>query len=82
MRQATGRIQAASAAAVDTLMELMDLKDRPDIRARVALGVLTAAFKVEEVENLASRIEALERQQELNSGTAGPGQVWPHGRES
>jgi len=36
MRLATGRIQAASAAALDTLMELMDLKDRPDIRARRA----------------------------------------------
>lgn len=76
MRQATARIQAASAAAVDTLAELMELKERPDIRARAALGVLAAAFKAEELENLASRVEALEQSQG-SSGVAGIGRGWP-----
>jgi hypothetical protein len=79
MRQATARIQAASAAAVDTLTELMDLKERPDIRARAALGVLGAAFKAEELENLAGRIDALERH-ETRVGMAGPGRSWPYQR--
>jgi hypothetical protein len=61
MRQATARLQAAAGEAVDTLRELMGLKDRPDVRARAALGILTIASKAEELENLAARIEALER---------------------
>lgn len=71
MRQATARLQAAAGEAVDTLRELMGLRDRPDIRARAALGILTTSLKAEELENLAARIEALERP------PGNPGRQWP-----
>ena len=61
MRQATARLQATAGDAVDTLRELLTLKDRPDLRARVALGILAAASKAEELDNLAARLEAVER---------------------
>jgi hypothetical protein len=60
MRQATARLQATASEAVDTLRELLSLKERPDVRARAALGILANATKAEELENLAARIEALE----------------------
>lgn len=60
MRQASARLQAAAGPAVDTLCELLGLTKRPDIRVRAALGILTAAAKAEELENLAARVEALE----------------------
>ena len=62
MRQATARLQATASEAVDTLRELLSLKERPDVRARAALGILANATKAEELENLAARVDALERE--------------------
>lgn len=71
MLQATARLQATASEAVDTLRELLGLKERPDVRARAALGILAAAAKAEELENLTSRVEALERGAEVG------GRRWP-----
>jgi alpha-beta hydrolase superfamily lysophospholipase len=71
--QATARLQAAAGEAVDTLKELMALKARPDVRARAALGVLAAAMKVEELDNLVARVEALEQRSNARPVLAGSG---------
>jgi len=72
MRQATARLQAAAGDAVDTPRELMSLKKRPDVRARAALGIIAAASKAEELENLAARIETLERARAQPAGSSWP----------
>jgi hypothetical protein len=60
MRQATAPLQAATATqpvaaeAVDTLRELISLKERSDVRARAALGMWAAVSRAEELENLAA----------------------------
>jgi hypothetical protein len=48
------------------------LKERPDVRARAALGILAAATKAEELENLTARVEALERGREPTTPTPWP----------
>jgi hypothetical protein len=60
MRIATARLQASASEAVETLRELLSPKERPEVRARAALGILANAAKAEELENLAARIDALE----------------------
>jgi hypothetical protein len=75
MRQATARLQAAASEAVETLRELLSLKERPDVRARAALGILANATKAEELEKLGSpdgRPGAGER-----GAATGNGRIWP-----
>lgn len=54
----TSRLLTASRTAVDTLIELLTKKDRPEIRCRTALGIIAAATKAEEVATLAARVDA------------------------
>jgi hypothetical protein len=72
MRQATARLQSVAGEAVTTLQELLKASDRPDVRCRAALGILAAATKAEELENLAARVEALEL-----ATNGGDGRKWP-----
>ena len=72
--QATARLQAGAGEAVDALRALMALKERPDVRVRAALGVLAAAMKAEELDNLVARVEALEQRPNARPLLAGG---WP-----
>lgn len=71
--QATARLQATAAQAVDTLRALLGAESRPDVRARAALGLLAAAMKAEELDNLVARVEALEQRSNARPFLAGGG---------
>lgn len=61
---AVSRIQQATTTAVDTLAEVMqDAEAPPASRVSASKTVLDIAFKAVELEDLAVRIEALERAQ-------------------
>lgn len=60
LAQATTRLQFASMRAVETLCELLNERSRPEVRARVALGILAFAARGEELEGLAVRVDTLE----------------------
>lgn len=68
MRQAHAHVQSACSEAVQTLRELLKLKKRPDVQARVALGILSVATRIEELENLTARIDALEARHVAGNG--------------
>jgi transposase-like protein len=72
MRQAYARLQSACGEAVQTLRELLTLKKRPDVQARAALGILSAATRIEELENLTARIDALEARHVAGNGRKRP----------
>ena len=60
MESATAKLRGAASAAVATLTALLD-SDRPSVRARAAESILSHAYKAAEIEDLAGRLDALER---------------------
>jgi hypothetical protein len=61
IRQATGQLQQATSQAVETLRRNLAC-GQPTAEIRAALAILDQAFKATELQDLAARLEALERQ--------------------
>lgn len=59
--EAVARLQAGAARAVGALLALTAGRTRDEVRLRAAVAVLDLALRGEAVENLAARVEALER---------------------
>lgn len=76
LAHATGCLRAASARAVETLTELMGQEEKPEVRARAAMAVLTLGLKAEELD-LADRMDAIERRLDRNAGSAVGDRPWP-----
>jgi hypothetical protein len=70
IQAASTQLASAAAEAVETLREALKC-DRPDVRVRAALGILASASKADETDNLAARLEELERRIVTPNGT------WP-----
>jgi hypothetical protein len=61
LTHASARLAAACSAAADTLVELLDSEVRDEVRVAAARSILASAAKAEEVDNLAARLEELEK---------------------
>lgn len=59
--EAVAKLQAGACRAVAALLTLASDGSRPDLRLRAAVAVLDLALRGEAVENLAARVETLER---------------------
>jgi hypothetical protein len=71
LTHASARLAAACSAAAETLVELLDSKERGEVRVAAARSILASAAKAEELDSLASRIEELEKQQARAATAAG-----------
>jgi hypothetical protein len=68
--QAIARLQQGSSAAVTTLLKLMlDPATPPSVRARCCEAILSLAIKAIELEDIESRLAALERATEASKDT-------------